>query len=170
MQEGEVITFYMIESNSGQRILNTHRVIGSQRILGGPLGYRMVYTTHGDNNPEGYNEEVWSDDIVAIYTGKRVKGMGRVMEFLQQPTGFGLCVLLPIAIYFLYYLIDFVKKFSAYKAEVAAEEAAAAAEAAAKAAKETELSEEEKRRIAEEYLKQLAAKAKDDAEGDKPEA
>ena len=144
-------------------IINTHRVIEVEHTANG----YTYYITQGDKNKtinESVTERVPSYNVLGTWTGKKLNGMGKVLDFLRQPMGFGLCVLLPIAIFFLYYLIDFIKKFSAYKAEVAAEEAAAAAESAAKAAKEAELSDEEKRRIAEEYLKQMQEKASEKKE------
>jgi len=159
----DIITFTMIEENSGETMINTHRVIDVEHTANG----YTYYITQGDKNKtinESVTERVPSYNVLGTWTGKKLNGFGKVLDFLRQPMGFGLCVLLPIAIFFLYYLIDFIKKFSAYKAEVAAEEAATAAEAAAKAAKEAELSDEEKRRIAEEYLKQMQEKASEKKE------
>ena len=174
LEVGDVISFQVVNEEGTAYYTNTHRIVD---VKHDSLG-ETYYITKGDHVQENDIGQTYANRVLGVWesntikgaTGKRLGGVGKVMDFLKSPTGFGLCVLLPIAVFFLYYLIDFMKKFSAYKAEVAAEEAAVAAEAAAKAAKETELSEEEKRRIAEEYLKQLAAKAKEDAEGDKPEA
>lgn len=159
----DIITFTMLEESSGATIINTHRIIEVEHTSNG----YTYYITQGDKNKtinESVTERVASAYVLGTWTGHKLNGVGKVLDFLQSPMGFGLCVLLPIAIFFLYYLIDFIKKFSAYKAEVAAEEAAAAAEAAAKAAKEAELSDEEKRRIAEEYIKQMQEKASEKKE------
>lgn len=173
MKVGDVISFRVVNEEGTAYYTNTHRIVDvRQDTLG-----EVYYVTKGDHVQENDLGQTYSKDVLGVWQnealglkGTRLAGVGKVMDFLKSPTGFGLCVLLPIAVFFLYYLIDFVKKFSAYKAEVAAEEAAVAAETAAKAAKEAELSEEDKRRIAEEYLKQMAAKPKEDAEGDKPKA
>lgn len=156
--EGDIISFYMIEQSTGAMITNTHKVISLKELTGGAV----IFTTHGvnPNIPDDAVEEVWSNDVISVYTGTRLKGMGKVMDFLQQPLGFGLCVLLPVAVFFLFCLIDFIKKFSNYKAEVATEKAAEAVEKA----KEADLSDEAKKRIAEEYLAKLNA---DTASADK---
>lgn len=164
LQVGDVISFQVINEEGTAYYTNTHRIIEVKQDSGG----ETYYTTQGDNAAapditQTYAKHilgVWESKSFGIENGRRIGGLGKVMDFLKSPMGFGLCVLLPIAVFFLYYLIDFIKKFSAYKAEVAAEEAAVAAETAAKAAKEAELSDEDKRRIAEEYLKQMQEQAK----------
>lgn len=163
LKPGDVISFQVI-NDDGTVYTNTHRIVEAKKDS---LG-ESYYITKGDNAPENDIGQtfasrvlgVWESKSLGIENGRRIGGLGKVMDFLKSPMGFGLCVLLPIAVFFLYYLIDFIKKFSAYKAEVAAEEAAVAAETAAKAAKEAELSDEDKRRIAEEYLKQMQEQAK----------
>ena len=161
LEVGDVISFQVVNEEGTAYYTNTHRIVEARRDS---LG-ETYYITKGDNAPENDIGQTYANRILGVWesktmgvTGKRIAGAGKVMDFLKSPTGFGLCVLLPIAVFFLYYLIDFIKKFSAYKAEVSAEEAAVAAEAAAKAAREAELSEEDKRRIAEEYLKQMQEK------------
>ena len=156
---GDVISFRVVNEEGTAYYTNTHRIVEVRQDTMG----ETYYITKGDHVQENDIGQTYAYNILGVWeskeamgiTGKRIGGLGKAMDFLKSPTGFGLCVLLPIAVFFLYYLIDFIKKFSAYKAEVASEEAAAAAEAAAKAAKEAELSEEDKRRIAEEYLKQM---------------
>ena len=138
---GEIITFTMQEPVTKQTIINTHRIIAVDDSS--PSGY-VYYTTQGDKNAtisKENVEEVSSVFVIGKYTDIRLGGIGSVMDFLKKPLGFGLCVLLPIAVFFLYYLIDFIKKFTAYKAEVVAEQA-----------KLSGLTEDDKRRIAEEYL------------------
>lgn len=164
LEVGDVISFQAVNEDGTAYYTNTHRIVEVRQDSDG----KTYYITKGDHEQENDLGQTYWDRVLGVWesktigraNGKRIGGLGKVMDFLKSPTGFGLCVLLPIAIFFLYYLIDFIKKFSAYKAEVASEQAAEAAEAAAKAAKEAELSEEDKRRIAEEYLKQMAENEK----------
>lgn len=52
---GDVISFYYDVDNDGLIDVNTHKIIDIQGDK---------YITHGINNPENYNEEIVTDDIV----------------------------------------------------------------------------------------------------------
>ena len=44
-----------------------------------------------------------------MYTGTRVAGLGSVLTFLGSRLGFGLCILLPLVLFFVYQLVMFIR-------------------------------------------------------------
>jgi hypothetical protein len=107
------------------------------------------YYTQGLTNPTEDANVKYSDEIIAKYNGVRFAGLGHVVDFLQTQFGFFLCIILPCLILVLFQGYRVVSNVIAYNREKAIAEATAAAEA--------DLTEERKRQIAEEYLRQQAA-------------
>lgn len=107
------------------------------------------YYTQGLTNPTEDVNVKYSNEIIAKYNGVRFPGLGRVVDFLQTQLGFFLCIILPCLLLVLLQGYRVVSNVIAYNREKAIAEAAAAAEA--------ELTEDQKRQIAEEYLRQQAA-------------
>ena len=90
---GDIITFTMVEPNTQETIINTHRII---EVEPQPNG-NVYYITQGDRNKtidETMTERVFYSYVLGVYTGKKLDGVGKVIDFLRQPMGFGLCVLL----------------------------------------------------------------------------
>ncbi len=110
----------------------------------------LLYKTQGINEhslPDlNYKD---ASEIKAVYTGTRLAGFGTFSDFVKSGLGFFLCIILPIAIFVIIQTIRVIRNFIAYKAQKVAIEGPA------------ELTEEQKRLIAEEYLKQQKA-AEDD--------
>lgn len=112
----------------------------------------LLYETKGINEKSVADLNLKAaSDFKAVYTGKRLAGFGTFIDFVQSGTGFFLCIILPIAIFVVIQAIRVIRNLIAYKAQKAAVAAASG-----------ELTEEQKRQIAEEYLKQQQA-AEDDA-------
>lgn len=109
LQEGDIITFWTIIN--GQRVLNTHRIVDIT-----DFGNYLYFDTKGDNNPVNDTTGVHQNDIVGIYLVKLPK-VGAVLDFMQTSLGFGLCIVFPVAIFFVYELIAFFKTLMAYQAE-----------------------------------------------------
>ena len=109
LKEGDVITFWTIIN--GQKVLNTHRIIEITDYEN-----YLYFDTKGDNNPIADSIGVHQSDIVGVYLFK-LSNVGTVLDFLQTTLGFGLCIVLPVAIFFIYEIISFVKTLLAYKAE-----------------------------------------------------
>jgi hypothetical protein len=107
------------------------------------------YYTQGLTNPTEDANVKYSNEIIAKYNGVRFAGLGHVVDFLQTQFGFFLCIILPCLILVLFQGYRVVSNVIAYNREKAIAEATAAAEA--------DLTEERKRQIAEEYLRQQAA-------------
>ena len=107
--EGDVITFWTVIN--GQKVLNTHRITAITDYEN-----YLYFDTKGDNNTIEDTTGVHQNDIVGIYTFK-IKNVGTVLDFLQTSIGFGLCIVLPVAIFFIFELISFFKTLMAYKTE-----------------------------------------------------
>lgn len=100
--EESIITFYDFDEEK----LITHRIVDIKDSNG-----KALYVTQGDKvektNPsanyspgdEDYylTETIYDSEILAIYSSK-IKGVGKVLAFLQTKAGFGLCIVLPTAL------------------------------------------------------------------------
>ncbi len=105
----------------------------------------IQYRTQGINNPIPDINLKSPSDIIAEYDGVRIGGLGTVVDFLQSQTGMFVCIILPLLLFVLFQGYRVVKNLIIYNREKALLEA--------EEARTGELSDEEKRRIAEEYLK-----------------
>ena len=131
--------------------INTHRVVSHDVATG-------VIVTKGDNNLLKDNEgddayTIHRNDVIGKCTEKgKLGGVGNVITFLRSSLGFFLCIVLPLILFFLYELYNFISILVSERAKKAP------------IAKETE--EEIKRRAIEEYIKsqQAAAAAQQSAE------
>lgn len=113
---------------------------------------RTLYRTKGINEKSITDLNLKdASEILAVYTGTRLAGFGAFTNFIQSGTGFLICIILPISIFVIIQTIRVIRNFIAYKAQKVATDVASG-----------ELTEEQKRLIAEEYLKQQKA-AEDDA-------
>ena len=151
----DIVTF-PIEIN-GVPTYNTHRIV--EVIDDDGITY---YKTQGDNRekyPDPDPELLTSNDIVAVYTGTRIGGVGSAVSFLRTQLGFFLCVLLPMIIFFVYEAVRVIMNIVAYNKEKALEQAQAAVSNA-------ELTEEQKQRAIAEYLASLGEKPTDENEED----
>ena len=107
LEIGDIITYWTVID--GQRVLNTHRII--QIYDGG--GYR-IFETQGDNNTVADALTVHESEIVGKYNGKKLNGVGKIFDYLQTSTGFLLVIVIPVAIFFLYHLIQFFRVLFEY--------------------------------------------------------
>ncbi len=138
----DVITFWTIID--GKRVKNTHRIVEVKESDG-----VKSYITRGDNNSVDDDMPANPGDIIGKWTDTKLSGFGKVLDFLRTKKGFFICIIIPMAIFFLFELY----KFIATLIEVRKPETA-------------EIDEEEiKRRAIEEYLAEQKKK-----DGDAPEA
>lgn len=145
---GDVVTFRQDLNGDGTEELITHRLYkqnddGSFQTKGDNAETNATY----DQNPA--NSIVFGDlyptDILAVYHGARIPGVGNVLSFIRSPLGFFLCILLPMIIFFVYQAIRVITNVIAYnkeKAELAAHDAIA----------NSTLTEEQKEKVIAEYL------------------
>ena len=149
LKQNDVITFYMMVD--GTRVMNTHRII---EVL--ETGSTRKFITKGDNNPGPDENPVIVADIIGRWNNGRMAGMGNVLDFLRSRTGFFICIVIPMALFFLFELYKFIVTLIETKKP--------------KISKEDE--EEIKRKAIEEYLaKEKGAEApteevKEDVTGD----
>ena len=101
LEKDDVITFWTYIE--GQRVKNTHRIVEIKKE-----GSSLSFVTRGDNNALDDDQEVVPGDIVGKWTGFRLPGFGKVMDFLSTKTGFFICIIIPMALFFLFELYKFI--------------------------------------------------------------
>lgn len=133
LKEGDVISFWTNEIVDGEKVINTHRIVEVKDNNG-----TKSFVTKGDNNSQNDTSVVFQGDIIGKWTGTRMPVVGKVMKFLKTKTGFLVCILIPMAIFFLFELFKLIMVIMQMKQQPA---------------KLTESDEEEiKKRAIEEYL------------------
>lgn len=146
----DVITYWAGDLNGdGRDDLNTHRIV---EVIEGTDGY-TYYRTKGDNNAINDEKLVNDANVVAIWNGSELKGIGAALSFLTSSVGFLCVIVLPLLVFFGFEVFNFVKvvKQVRGKKTITAED-----------------EEEIKRRAVEEYLRQQQAEQA--ADGDNPPA
>ena len=109
----DVITFDAGDlDGDGNNDYNTHRIV---EIVKDDKGNASTYKTKGDNNPAEDEASVQPVDVVSKWTGKRIKGVGKALNFLQTRAGFMICVVLPLILLFVFELIRFIQKYMELK-------------------------------------------------------
>lgn len=103
----DIITYWTVID--GKRALNTHRIHAIYDQDGSPL-----FATMGDNNPTADPLNVHQSNIVGKYIG-RVSGVGKFIEFVQSEVGFLIVVVIPVFIFFLFYLVQFFSVLFEYQ-------------------------------------------------------
>ena len=122
--------------------INTHRIYSIDPDTG-------IIVTKGDGNflPDNQGDTPYTihrNDVIGVCTeDDKLDGVGNVIEFLRSRLGFFVCIVLPLILFFLYELYNFISILVTEKAKKAP------------VAKETE--EEIKRRAIEEYIKSQQA-------------
>lgn len=152
LEVGDVISFRFDQDGDGIAAeVNTHRIV---EVISGE-GIRTRYVTKGDNNETNPNPDdslVDWEEVLGVYEseslgikGSRVTGCGSVLSFFQTPVGFMVFVIVPLAAFLIYEVVNIVLVIVKLRAEKAGELRA--------------MSEEEiKKRAIEEYLREQAEK------------
>ena len=104
----DIITYWTVID--GERVLNTHRII---EIYDG--GEYRIFQTKGDNVDTEDPMTVHESEIVGKYTGKKIGGLGKVFDFLQTSKGFLIVVVIPVALFFLFHLVQFFRVLFEYQ-------------------------------------------------------
>ena len=99
----DVISFWTNEIVEGSNVINTHRIIEVIDDNG-----TKSFKTKGDNNDQEDTYIVYPSKIIGKWTGTRLGGIGKVMKFLKTKTGFLVCILIPMAIFFLFELFKLI--------------------------------------------------------------
>ncbi len=150
LKEGQIITFHAPIDIDGDGMIgdiNTHTIYKADHE-------HNTFITKGDNipHPDNVGEngyEVHYSDVIGVCTPEgKIGGLGNVIKFLRSSLGFFLCIVLPLILFFLYELYNFITIIVTERAKKVAAAAAPVDE------------EEIKRRAVEEYL----AKQRDEEE------
>lgn len=99
----DVISFWTNEIVEGQNVINTHRIVEIKDDNG-----TKGFITKGDNNDQNDTYIVYPSKIIGKWTGSRMPVLGRLMKFLKTKTGFLVCILIPMAIFFLFELFKLI--------------------------------------------------------------
>lgn len=129
LKKDDIITFWTIID--GKRVMNTHKIVEVQA---------NSFITKGEANALNDAGSVTHADVVGIYTGTKIGGMGRVMDFFQSSLGFLFFVVLPLLLFFLYQVYKFISVIIMVK----------------KPAISSEAEDEIKKKAIEDYIKQQA--------------
>jgi len=146
LQKGDVITFWTIID--GQKVKNTHRIVDITEIDGS-----RSFVTRGDNNQIDDTIPVLPGDVIGKWTEFKIGGFGKVMNFLRTKMGFFICIVIPMAVFFLVELYKFIVTLIELKKPELSEED----------------EEEIKKRAIEEYLAQQKKEQSGDSTDKVPE-
>ena len=108
LKEKDIISFYAEIQN--QRVVITHRIEHIINING-----MVAYVTKGDNNKISDENQVAPGDVIAVYDGFRIPYLGTLINFIKTNVGFICCVILPLALFFIYQLYQFIVLLFEYK-------------------------------------------------------
>ena len=106
LKKGDIITYWTVIN--GERVLNTHTIYEIYYE-----GY-YIYATKGENNPSVDPLMVHEAEVVGKYV-TRIEGLGSFVDYLQTSTGFLIVVVLPVFIFFLFYLVQFFRVLFEYQ-------------------------------------------------------
>lgn len=146
LQKGDVITFWTIID--GQKVKNTHRIVDITENDGS-----RSFVTRGDNNQIDDTIPVLPGDVIGKWTEFKIGGFGKVMNFLRTKKGFFICIVIPMAVFFLVELYKFIVTLIELKKPELSEED----------------EEEIKKRAIEEYLAQQKKEQSGDSSDKVPE-
>lgn len=106
---GDIITYWTVID--GERVLNTHII---NEIYDGGNNTR-IFQTKGENNSYEDPLTVHESEVVGKFSGVKIGGLGKVFDYLQTSTGFLLVIVLPVALFFLYHLVQFFRVLFEYQ-------------------------------------------------------
>ena len=159
IEKGDIISFY--QRIGGVNVINTHRVVDVVNV-----GNTATYQTQGDNReicPVPDSEWKTANDVTAVYQF-HIPGVGGFIDFLKEPLGFVLCLVLPMLAFIGWQVYKLIAIYLQTKKEQMLEEA-----------KES-VSDEAKDAIIKEYLAKMQSQqtteepeTKDENEAEKGE-
>jgi signal peptidase len=138
LKPGDIITYHApidINNDGLTGDINTHRIVTVDHKTG-------LIVTRGDAAMAGDNDDytIHRNDVIGICTEKgKLGGVGSVVEFLRSSVGFFVCIVLPLVLFFIFELYNFISVLVSEKAK--------------KAPIDKDTEEEIKRKAIEEYLK-----------------
>lgn len=141
LKEGDIISFWGFVDN--QRSIITHRIHEVIVLNDGTY----CYQTKGDNNDlvdqDPMNTfrqvDIYPEDVIGVYV-THIGGFGKVLNFIKSPNGILVCFVIPLALLLFWQIARVIRLAMKMHREVQAE-------------KPAEITEEEKKRVIEEYLR-----------------
>lgn len=109
IKEGDVISYRSIDKNNTLEI-KTGRV---KTII--TVNEQTTYITEFDNKEYTDSEQVNSKNVISIWNGKKVSTLGSIIDFLNTKVGFFICIIVPLALLFIYQLYKFIMLVIDYK-------------------------------------------------------
>ena len=103
-----------------------HEIVDGVWVHGGV----HYYITQGDNTPaidymiNGDIEFASKNNIIGIWEGKRIPKLGGIMKFMQSQVGFMVCIVIPVALFFIYELYVFIMTLTRRQKEKTLQEVA----------------------------------------------
>ena len=91
LKKGDVISFFDPAGN-GTSIV-THEIYEDPYTKDG----KLYFTTKGTNNNTEDKMPVCEDDLVGLYKGGRIGGVGHIAMFMQSTAGLIVCIFVPLA-------------------------------------------------------------------------
>lgn len=107
LRPDDIITYWTVIN--GERVLNTHRI---ENIYDG--GGFLIFETKGDANTMADPLNVHERELVGKYQF-RIRGVGKVFDYLQTGTGFFMVVVIPVFIFFIFHLVQFFRVLFEYQ-------------------------------------------------------
>ena len=172
--EGDIITYWAVEVNketqTKTQFINTHRIVGE--TVNKNNG-ETVYITKGDHNDLKDKFKVAKSSVISVWQkdgandGIKVSKLGNVLTFLRKPSGFFICVVLPMAAFFIYELVRFISNLIAYnksKSREAALEAAKEIMGNDSSSDSSGLSEEQKAQAILDYIEKQKQEKEENSE------
>lgn len=151
LEVDDVIAFrtsVYIDNETEQSIIKIHRIV--------EIAEDGSYITAGDNVDEDKNGvpdrdagTVIATKVLGVYTGNKIPAGGKVFDFLTSQKGIMICLVIPMAVFFIWALFKFIKVIVELKYAKVAENG-------------SELTEEQKQAAIAEYLAKQAAEADKD--------
>lgn len=101
IESGDVITYWTIIE--GERVKNTHRITKINEFEN-----TRSFITRGDANNIDDEYTVYAGDLIGEWTGVKLSGLGAAVNFLKTKKGFFICIIIPLALLFLFELYKLI--------------------------------------------------------------
>ena len=111
VEVGNIITFFDPASKNSSVV--THEVIKIEQS-----GNKLYFYTKGENNNAEDPLPVPDQNLIGIYTGTRLGGLGHIAMFMQSTLGLVVCIFVPIAAFVAYEIVRRKKHDSAKQQDI----------------------------------------------------
>lgn len=111
LEDGEVIAYRITitdDQGNSEEIIRIHRIVKRDET-------GINYITKGDNSPAVDEYRVSPSYIIGVYNGTRIPVLGSIISFVTSQTGILICLVIPMALFFIYALYKFIKAILEYK-------------------------------------------------------